>query len=203
LSENGNNDDNDDNDNDHYNLNKSNNNHKMKIYHDLLLIAMQGMDQGYLYIRSTKPLTVPQEFHFASDDVLNKRKAEKIRSALLTAKSSSITHVKKNEDGSLKIVRKTNTAFTSAMGRVCIEVSLSVCVTSIQVNKLVQAAKKSSRPFVSMAEQINKFFSTPQRFHSKNPLSDTFQPVANVELKSTVPISPNFATDARARPLPV
>ena len=69
---------------------------------------------------SVKPLTEPEEFHFATDDVARNRKIQKIREAIMEAKAS-VPSIAKSDDGELHVQRRRNknTALESAASRVC------------------------------------------------------------------------------------
>lgn len=65
-------------------------------------------------------------------------------------------------------------------------------------------AKKSAKPFVALAEMVQKFVSeTPKRFHSRPHDQDHFVPSDKPfsPLQCTIPASPDLATAARSRPM--
>ena len=83
---------------------------------------LQNVSVAVPRIHSVKALTEPEEFHFATDDVLRNRKIQKIREAIKESKAAVPSIVTKNDDGSLHIPRQhsKNTALESAASRVCI-----------------------------------------------------------------------------------
>lgn len=68
---------------------------------------------------------------------------------------------------------------------------------------MLKSAKKTVKPFVAMAEMVQKFVSeTPKRFHSRPADQDHFEPIKMaMPLKNTIPQSPMLETATRMRPV--
>ena len=138
-------------------------------------------------VHSVKPLTIPAEFNFATDNVARNRKIQKIRDAIKASKQNA-PMLAKTDDGQLRISKAPNHALMAAAGR---------------IRRFLQSAKKSTvQPFVSMAEMVNKFVKeTPKRFHSRPVGCDEFVPIKMASPTRTIPTSPELETAKRTRPV--
>lgn len=141
-------------------------------------------------MRSDKPLTKAEEFSFAARDAEKASKATKsldeatVRPPVDTLPSAPSVHG--------MLLRGTQRSVYQAAGKTTKAVPFNF------KSRMKKAISSAGTPFVAVAQQVQKFVSTPKRCKGQGKPGETFKPLPFEQRSLTVPVAPSLQTTARA-----